>query len=157
MSLEKSASISGIISDSNGPLSSFTGRARLYRRSDHVQVGATAFTDANGFYVMSGFDPGEYYLLLTGNNDNLIDELYDGANGIYCPQLSCDTTLGLHFDFVGTEDVINIDATLDAGTQFSGHVSADGVPLDNIFINFYSDSGLYAGYGRTAMTAAETT
>ena len=151
LSLARSASISGTISRSDpaGLLGSSEGRARLYRQSDHSQA-AIALTDANGFYRLIGFEPGDYYLLLSGNNNNLIDELYDDASGIYCLLLTCDTTAGRLFSFSGTEDEQNIDGILDPGTQFSGHVSENGVPLDNIFINFYTESGVVIGSGRTA-------
>ncbi|MFC1777985.1 hypothetical protein ACFL3I_11705, partial [Pseudomonadota bacterium] len=150
ISLARSATVSGTLSSSviDGPLGAFEGRARIYRQSDHVQSGI-AFTDANGFYRVGGIEPGDYYLLLSGNSNNLIDELYDDANGIYCPQLSCDKSSARVFTVVGTEDVTNIDATLDAGTQFSGNVSENGVPLGNIFINFYAVTGELVGFGRT--------
>jgi hypothetical protein len=149
--LTRSASISGVVSSSvgDGSLPGRGGRVRLYSVADDVQV-AVAFVDNVGAYTLSGFGPGSYYVLLTGFANNLIDELYDGADGVYCPQLSCDKATGTQFVFAGTEDYPNINAILDPGSQFTGNVSFDGNPLDNVFINFYAENGLYAGFGRTA-------
>jgi len=103
MSLAKSASISGTISRSDPPglLGDSEGRARLYRVDDPVTLVAIDLTNADGFYLISGLSPGTYHLMLSGRNNNLIDELYDDADGIYCPLMTCNTSQGRTFTISG--------------------------------------------------------
>jgi hypothetical protein len=146
--LTAAGSISGTISDINGILPNWSGRARITDASGAtlIQVG----TDGDGFYIAGGLDPGTYYVLGVSADSNLIDELWDGPGnpGTHCPRHSCDyPASGTAIVITGSEIFTEVDFVLDAGSRITGTITIDGIQQNWSEIYFYDGDGDYAGWG----------
>lgn len=152
--LDMGGSISGYISDAGGVLPQFNGDVRLFDVSGKP-AGFNFNREPDNGYRVGGLLPGTYTVLLTGRNLGLIDERYDD---VPCPRNSCDPALGVPVVVGPEENITGIDATLSAGARLSGQVTDEfGAPLDGYFVNFYTEDGLYAGFGSTDANGEFTT
>jgi hypothetical protein len=146
--LDPAGSISGTVSDANGILPRSSARLRLYEPGSRTLLLTVRNWNWDNTYTVPGLPPGEYDLVLTSQWLGLVGERYDD---VPCPANSCDLTLGERIVVGPQEHVTGIDAVLDAGAVITGTLTdADtGVGLPNMFIDFYTTEGVYAGYGRS--------
>jgi hypothetical protein len=143
--LDMGGSISGYISDAGGVLPRFNADVRLYDESGNT-AGFNLNRETDGGYRVGGLLPGTYTVLLTGRNLGLIDERFDD---VPCPRNACDSALGVPVVVAPEENVMGINASLAAGAQLSGRVTDAEGPVEGYFVDFYTEEGIYAGFGRT--------
>jgi hypothetical protein len=150
--LEDGSSISGVVSDINGPLAPGAARARIYSvDGTQLLVGQSGFFNGdfgeppNG-YLIRGLPAGDYKVVLTGSAlspPGLIDELYDN---VPCPRNSCPPGSGVTISLAPGEARSGIDAVLETGSRISGRITDEqGNPISAL-VAIYNDAGRYAGF-----------
>jgi uncharacterized repeat protein (TIGR01451 family) len=147
LALEPGGSISGMISDVNGPLSAFRGQAILYS-PDQTPILSTLNAEPDQSYTIRGLPPRAYTVIFSSRFLGLVDERYDD---IPCPRGSCDLELGTPVEVGYEEHVTGIDAVLESGSVISGRLTngATGTGLPSQFVSVYTSDGIYATLARS--------
>ncbi|MCP3958891.1 MAG: hypothetical protein GY719_13650 [bacterium] len=108
------------------------------------QRATTAFTDLAGFYRAEGLPTGTYFAV--AEDDDFIEQLYDGLSCPGGPPLGCDPASGAAIDVSLGATTPGIDFVLDRLGAISGTVtsSATGDPLPSIRIEIRRANGTFA-------------
>lgn len=104
------------------------------------------FSDAEGKYSTHlGLVPGNYFIKSL-NQIGFTDEIY---NNVPCVASRCNVSQGTPIPLNPGETAGNIDFDLDAGGTVSGRVTAaaTGLPLENVFVLLFDQSGALTTYG----------
>ena len=98
---------------------------------------ASAFTDADGNYLIEGLLPGTYFAV-TENAQGLEDRLYDGFS---CEPF-CNPDSGMPIDVAVGDSVIGIDFILPGAASLAGRVSDEfDAPLVDVQVEVYNALG----------------
>ena len=130
--LEIAGSISGTVTDSNGPL--YLPDVQICLAPDGLHNADCFQMPGFGDYEIDGLAPGEYTVHFNDLTDQHVDEYYDGtissANATLVVVTSAVTTTG-------------IDAELDAGGSIEGTVSNSDGPLGGVYVDASSGTGTF--------------
>ncbi len=144
LDLERGASLSGRITDGTGnPVT--TGWVWV-EAADGTWMTDSSTDTAGNFHTQGGLPPGTYYLK-TGNNQGLLNEIW---NNVPCA-LGCSPTIGTPIVIAGPADLTGYDFQLDTGGIIFGHVQpAGGGWINSIGVEVFAADGRHVGTFWTA-------
>ncbi len=138
LTIQKAGFISGRITNAltQAPVSGVT----VLFFDQFVNFAGSTFTNTNGEYISPDLPSGTYYVL-TENDNEFIDELYDD---IPCYQGYCDPASGTPV-VVNENTVTGIDLALNPTGSISGQIitSYDSTPIGNVEVRIYDEQGIY--------------
>jgi hypothetical protein len=119
-----------------------------------------ATSNASGAYEIRGLPPGNYQLV-TGSDQNFVDEVYDTNGNRFCPGAGCVISQGTPVAVTAGAATPNINFLLDPGGSIAGLVTNEGgtpVPLEFVRVSAYLalPGGTWA-FADEATTAADGT
>ncbi len=97
---------------------------------------------SDGTYIVEGLVPGDYYILVS-QDDEYVGELYDG---VACSNPWCEKSQGTLVTVAEGQDVVGIDFSLQKGGIISGVVSTvDGKYFGDFQVSVFDVNGKYLG------------